>query len=136
MKERILLMLLMSIFMANFRLLYAQELDLPQRAKVEYNSGSLRDPFQNPQEKDIAAKAAAKKEKKEKAVLPAPSLAIQGIVFGGSFPQAIVESKVVKVGDTVKDAQIIKIEKDGITILYSGVEYKISSPAAQGGKNE
>jgi hypothetical protein len=61
---------------------------------------------------------------------PLPELKVQGVIWGGNFPQAIVNNKVLKVGDTVEGVEIKSIDKKGITVLFEGSESTISSPAA------
>jgi hypothetical protein len=46
------------------------------------------------------------------------------------LPQAIINNKVLKVGDTIEGAQVKNIGKEGITVLFEGSEYNLSSPAA------
>jgi hypothetical protein len=53
-------------------------------------------------------------------------LIVQGLIWGGSFPQAIVNNKIVKVGDTVDGANVTAIDKDGVTVLFQEREYKLS----------
>lgn len=95
------------------------------RPPIEYTAEKLRDPFQG-----------VKIEKEEKAseittptALP-PSLTIQGLVWGGSFPQAIINNKVFKVGDMIEGCRIIDINKGGVTIFFGGRQYNINAPAA------
>jgi hypothetical protein len=57
---------------------------------------------------------------KEKATLPLPALTIEGIIWNTHMPQAIVNGDVVRIGDTIAGVTITNIEKQGITIDYSG----------------
>ena len=59
-----------------------------------------------------------------------PPLQVQGIILGARLKQAIVNNKIVKVGDTVEGVQITTIEKDGITVFFGNRSYNLSSPAA------
>ena len=93
---------------------------------VEYTAESLKDPFLEfgkKQEPDVV-------EKTQVQVKPLPALAIQGIVWGGPMPQAIINGKVFKVGDTIAEAKITGIDKDGVELFYAGRSYSISSPAS------
>jgi len=93
----------------------------PLRPRIEYQAKNLRDPFQGLKitgSTVAVAKAAP------------PALTIQGIVWGGSLPQAIINNKVVKIGDTIEEARIIDINKDGVTIFFGGRQYNLASPAA------
>ena len=104
---------------------------------VTYKSEGARDPFLE-KVSGVGASAAAKTNLSE--------LSVQGIVWGGAFPQAIINNKVVKVGDTIKDARVIDISKDGVTVFLGGRQYNLNSPAVsqlqsiedkqKGGKDE
>ena len=56
-----------------------------------------------------------------------PSMILQGVVWGGNFPQVIIDGEVYKVGDGVKglDAQIFKIEENTAFIFYGEKIYKL-----------
>lgn len=90
------------------------------RPVVEYKSGKLRDPFQpviTPEEKKVTLD--------KKADLKQPGfdfgkLKVQGIIWGGRIPQAIINDKVLTVGDTIEGAEILKIDKKGITLSSAG----------------
>jgi len=96
------------------------------RPKVEYKAGGLSDPFQRYKEEKIPPGA----QQKEPGLSTPPSLTVQGIIWGGRFPQAIINNKVVKAGDTIEGARVISIDKEGITLLFEGMQYSLSSPAA------
>jgi hypothetical protein len=82
----------------------------------EYSSG--QDPFKNLLQLYLYQTRKAKPV--EKAILPLPKLMIEGIIWNTHMPQAIVNGQVVRIGDTVSGVKIMKIEKQGITIDYSG----------------
>ncbi len=89
--------------------------------KVEYKAEDLDDPFGWQEVKEPV-----KEEKVE--LRPAPSLTIQGLVWGGHFPQAIVNNKVLRVGDTIEGARIVDINKEGVVLYFDGQQYNITSP--------
>lgn len=91
---------------------------------VEYKAEDLQDPFK--EEEEIKAPVEAEEKIQVK---PLPNLTIQGIFWGGSFPQAIVNNKVVKIGDTIEEVRIIDINKDGLILNLEGQQYNLSSPA-------
>lgn len=57
-----------------------------------------------------------------------PSISIEGVLWGTSIPQAIINGDVYKVGDTLKDldAKIYKIEKNRIFIFYGGKLFEMN----------
>jgi len=111
-----------------------------ERPKREYRADDLRDPFRGYEEK---------KEKPPEFVppppqieQPLPNLEIQGIIWGGRISQAIINNKIVKIGDVIEGVQIVNINKDGVTVLFGDKKYNLSSPAItnlkdlKGGKDE
>ncbi len=56
----------------------------------------------------------------EKITTPLPKLTVEGIIWNSYMPQAIVDGKIVRVGDIIKNAEIIDIEKSGIVVFYNG----------------
>lgn len=115
------------------------------RTSIEYKAEGLKDPFLWHLKKEVK-KTTSVSAGQSASERPFPSLTIQGIIWGGVFPQAIINNKVVKVGDTLEGARIIGINKDGIRVLFEGREKILPSPAAgtrlqsgkkpEGGNNE
>ena len=98
------------------------------RPKVVYSGEGLKDPFE--------PSLIKKKEegRREARVEPKalPDMKVQGLLWGGIFPQAIINNKVVKVGDSIGEVRITGINKEGITVFFANMEYKLSSPAVTG----
>jgi len=92
--------------------------------QVEYRAEDFEDPFGI----ELIEQPVEKKEEKVE-VRPLPPMEIQGLIWGGNFPQAIVNEKVVKVGDTIEEARVIEIRKDGLKVLFQGEEHLVPSPA-------
>lgn len=96
------------------------------RPVVEYKSGGFRDPFQPPlvkQEKKVTQVEQAKQVKKIDLIQPGSdigNLKVQGIIWGGKIPQAIINDEVFSVGDTIQGIEILSIDKTGITLSSSG----------------
>lgn len=97
--------------------LYAQE------EKPTYNATALRDPFQDwlLEEKEKAVEEKFKEK-------PFPKFFIQGIILTEDLPMAIINNTIVKVGDKLEEAEVIKIDKEAVTFFYYGKEYKVSAP--------
>jgi len=104
----------------------AQKEEAISVANIEYKSGGLRDPFsvtseeKEEEETKVVQQAAAK---------PLPPLIVQGIIWGGNLPQAIINNTVLRVGDTIAEVKIVRIDKEGVEVFYSGRSYLLSSPA-------
>jgi len=101
--------------------------EIVTRPKVEYEAGDSRDPFQPLKMTEMHAQELSMPESTVRSL---PALTVQGLVWGGNFPQAIINNKVVKEGDTLEEARIISIKKEGVTVFFEGGEYQLSSPAA------
>lgn len=90
------------------------------RPVVEYKSGKLRDPFQ-----PVVTSEEKKVTPDKKVDLKQPrfdfgKLKVQGIIWGGRIPQAIINDQVLTVGDTIEGAEILNIDKKGITLSSNG----------------
>ncbi|PIQ83565.1 MAG: hypothetical protein COV75_06785 [Candidatus Omnitrophica bacterium CG11_big_fil_rev_8_21_14_0_20_63_9] len=59
---------------------------------------------------------------------PPPALDIQGLLWGGELPQAIIGHQIYRVGDSIGGMTIIDIDYRGITVDYHGepVVYPVS----------
>ena len=108
------------------------------RPKIEYKAETLRDPFQGPITKEAVGGDRIKAGSGEG---KAPPLKVQGVIWGGSLSQAIINNKVVTIGDDIEGAKIIYIDRQGITVIFEGKQYRLLSPGvgdtsgeAQGGK--
>jgi len=111
---------------------WGQEQNDPKRLlkpEVVYGAGDLRDPFKSPIQPEVVI------EPGDTGVVvpevPLPSLQVQGVFWGANFPQAIINDKVVKTGDTVDGVSVVSIDKDFITVSFVNKEYKLSSPASE-----
>ncbi|MDD5568207.1 MAG: hypothetical protein PHY88_03275 [Candidatus Omnitrophica bacterium] len=103
------------------------------RPAVTYSGQGLRDPFKPliTKEKEEDTKKNIQKEV-PKETRPLPEMKVQGLLWGGVFPQAIINNKVVKAGDMIGEVKVAEISKEGVTVIFSNMEYKLSSPAVTG----
>jgi hypothetical protein len=62
-----------------------------------------------------------------------PSLRVQGLLWGGREPQAIINDAVYKVNDVVKGAKILEITRDGVTIEHLGAPVFYSPTGGEAG---
>lgn len=99
------------------------------RSQFQYTAEGLRDPFASLIVKDEALGTVRVSETVE---LPPPKMTVQGIIWGGVFPQAIINAQLVKVGDkTSAGGRITRIDKEGISFEFNGHEYRVPSPATE-----
>lgn len=113
-----------------------QSSEFTLRPDIEYKAEDLKDPFEG-----------YIKEKGEEVIpesqrdMPLPSLTVQGIIWGGNLPQAIINNKVVKIGDMIEGVRVTEINKSGVTVFFGYRKYNLSAPAAaqlpkEGGSDE
>lgn len=127
----IILFIIVFIFLAG----QTQSIDEPIQGqaaepdKIEYKAEDSRDPFQ---EEKIEIEEALETDIEAK---PLPNLEVQGIVWGGAFPQAIINNKVVKIGDRIDEVKVIDIAKSRVTVLFENRKYNLSAPLAPGEKS-
>ena len=69
----------------------------------------------------------AKKTAEARKVTPIkpPSLALKGIAWDEAEPLALINDLVVKEGDTIQGARIVKIDFDGIAVRYRSKKFVI-----------
>ena len=108
------------------------EVEIIKRPPLKYEASDLKDPFEDALPKpDKPVKPITGPVGPAAATLPA--MEVQGLVWGGSMPQAIIDGQVLKVGDTIKNVEILEINKDGIKVLYNSKLYKLSPPSSAPG---
>lgn len=105
------------------------------RPVVEYRADKLRDPFRTYLKKE-EPKEVPQEITLVKPKLDLEKLNVQGIIWGGKIPQAIINNKVLTIGDLIEGAEILSIEKKGITLSYSGAIFDLIAPAQDSGKKE
>lgn len=57
---------------------------------------------------------------------PYPNLALNGIMFIESHPQAIINNTVVEVGDTIEGARVVRIERNAVVLSCDGGEVTLT----------
>ncbi|MCK9572331.1 MAG: general secretion pathway protein GspB [Candidatus Omnitrophica bacterium] len=85
------------------------------RPKIEYTGQNFEDPFRllPKTETNLEEKLEIKKE-----VSMPPELKVNGLVWGSDSPLAIINGQVCKVGDTIENARIESIDKNGVVIEF------------------
>ena len=98
------------------------------RPVVEYNSGKLRDPFRSYLIKEEPEEVLPENTDLAKPQLDLDKLKVQGIIWGVKAPQAIINDKVLTIGDLIEGAEILSIEKKGITLSFNGAIFDLTAP--------
>ena len=101
--------------------------DLKLMANMNYEASNLRDPFEGYIVRPESLISAGEAPSSEVPFNP-PELTIQGITWGGAYPQVIIDNQVYRVGETVKEVKIINISRDGLILSYQNRQYKQSGP--------
>ena len=52
-----------------------------------------------------------------------PKIKLQAILWEGSRPMALVDHRLVSVGDMIQGAKILSITEEGVKVLFSGQEF-------------
>lgn len=108
-------------------LLCSSSIKTGECAQADYTAGNLRDPFQS-QLPRRERPAVIEVSETEEAVV-APALRVESLISGGPMPQAIIAGRIFRVGDTVEEALITQIVKDGVEILYKGKVFWLPAPS-------
>ncbi len=102
------------------------------RPNIEYDAAKMRDPFGESSEQEQPGKPGVPgAQGVESGRMPLPAWSLQGLIWGGKFSQAIVNGKVVRIGDTIEGAKIIDINKEGLVLFYDNRRH-IVRPAVVG----
>jgi sRNA-binding protein len=105
-----------------------------EKPVLQYTSASMRDPF-----KPYIVKQAKKTSEyipTQESRVPPPKLTVQGIIWGSDIPQAIINNSVVRAGDTIEEARILEINKEGVKVFFKNRQYLLSSPGSSGETKE
>ncbi len=99
-----------------------------ERPVMEYKSGRFRDPFKTYLIKEEPKPVEEQIPEVIKPKFESDKLTIQGIVWGVERPQVIINNRVCTIGDTVEGAQILSIDKKGVTLNFYGEIVNLYSP--------
>lgn len=102
---------------------------------VIFVSSALSEDKKSPFEARLPIKAEEPKEEiiVEQPVIEEPVAAfdvsiykLNGLIWGASKPQAIINNEIYGTGDKLGGAEITKIDKNGVTLIFDNKEYTIS----------
>jgi len=82
---------------------------------VEKKKPLVRDPFLDSKKSQLSTSAILKK--------PVLDLKVSGILLDQNIPTAIINSKVVKIGDVISGKTIVDIEKETVILMEDGDLY-------------
>jgi hypothetical protein len=105
------------------------------RPAMEYKSDDLRDPFKTYIIKEQPEVVILDhKELPKQPEFDLDKLKVQGIIWGVKTPQAIINGRVLTIGDSIEGAQIVNIEKKGITLSFDGAMFDLCAPRHSSGQ--
>ena len=61
-----------------------------------------------------------------------PKLELQGIVWGTPKPQVIINRQILSVGDTIQEARIVAVTREGVMVSSGGQEVLLKLPGLRG----
>lgn len=96
-----------------------------------YTAQHLRDPLESllptpgrqpsvPPTAQPATPSTARPTSPADASVPPPTLEVQGMVWGGAEPRAVIDDRVYGVDDMVEGGKILAIDRHGVTIEHKG----------------
>lgn len=103
------------------------KVSIPARPEVQYKAEGLKDPFRGVEQKTVSSEGVAHAAPQSK---PLPPLTVTGLIWGGAFPQAIVNNKIVRIGDMVApEVKVVDITKEGVVVFFDYKNYSLPPPA-------
>jgi len=106
------------------------------RPAVEYKSDKLRDPFRAYLIEEEAKEVPQEKINLIQPELDLSQLKVQGVIWGVKTPQAIINNTILTIGDLIEGAEILTIDKKGITLSYNGAIFDLAAPGRDLGNKE
>lgn len=96
--------------------------------KIQYQAEEegFKDPFRDSSMVKREKKIVQKKTAEPK---PLPKLIVQCVIWNSKLPQAIINNKVVKIGDIIDGVKILEIKKDGIKVSFEDAEHFLQPPS-------
>lgn len=91
------------------------------RADIAYTGRGARDPMDNASVLEKKAEKIEEKKEEPKAA-PVGSFSVSAVVWGARRPQAIINNKVVNIGEQIDGGRIIGIDKNGVRMDFDGEE--------------
>lgn len=109
-----------------------------QSQQSEYAGSGFRDPFESQLPEpviEVPVQAAATEEEQIQPPEP-PAITVESQISGGPIPQVIIGGKIFRVGDKVQEALIIRIDREGVEVLYQGQTFLFPAPSRKYAQTE
>ena len=109
----------------------AQTSGVGDRPPIEYTAGDFRDPLVSllptPKVESSVADGAAQTPPPETPV--APAVSVEGVFWGGSRPQVLIDGRLYGIGDTVGGSRIVAITREGVTVVNQSATFVLQPPS-------
>lgn len=110
--------------------------DGPAAGPARYTASSVRDPLKTYLPERVVERRPASNwsENTAASAPPArpPELRLQGVLLGGPVPQAIINNKVYRIGESINGAKITAIERQGVLVEFNGVTTRYTTSGGSG----
>lgn len=101
---------------------------------VAYTAGELRDPMTSllpkppePQAVTAGGPGAAGPGMAPPEPPKPPSVTVEGVIWGGVRPQALISGRVYEIGDTIEGARIVAIDEQGVKVAVAGATFSLTT---------
>lgn len=84
-----------------------------------------RDPFTGSLASGKRVETSTRTEASRATAAPAKGWSLTGIIDNGTMPFAFINGKMVKVGDLVDQARVVRIEKQKVTLSVNGNQFSL-----------
>lgn len=85
---------------------------------VQYSGKGLRDPFVDMTESKPVDETAVMQQSIN-------TMTVQGILYAMENPVAIIDGKIYRVGSRLGAGQVVRIEKEGVTVSQNGKQFTL-----------
>ncbi|MFH1858062.1 MAG: hypothetical protein ABH845_04080 [Candidatus Omnitrophota bacterium] len=117
--------LVQFIFVTGLLLFLSAGVLVKETSATSYTGREYRDPTRSP----LFVKPASEEAKPTVDIVRLPLLSIQGIIWGGDSPRAIIDGQVVAKGEILPEGvEILDISNAGIKVLYRGKIFTLNPP--------
>jgi len=96
-------------------------------SSFSYPQSKYKDPFKSLLPQEIKVEGERHEEIISGIEDSLPSMIVEGLLWGGDFPQVIIDGEVYRVGDRLKsiDAKVFRIEQGEVFIFYGEKIYRM-----------
>jgi len=98
-----------------------KEISIASRGQVRYTGRVSKDPTDNSVVMENISEVSGNTEKEE-AVFRKQGFLVSAVFWGSKRPQAIINDKIVDIGEALDGGKVVGIDKKGVHVSFSGKE--------------